>query len=268
MENKTQLDQIRKTIKPLQEIEALYRAIDIAENVLTKTIGMPICKENCGKCCQLTTPDVWEVEARFMLSAFMGDGGRRLDIIIDASESWLLDRNPNLKMYGLPWGNFGHNLTKDEWEKLQPEVNHLLMETPCPYLTAAKLCLIHDTRALVCRCYGVTRMPGQLCPRPLAKMETLDTRAHIGASTELGKTLRKMLWQTLKDADSIDWGWTYFLPRILFQLLRPEKFQRYIDQGLIATAKLTRLRTNTAILFQDQLDEMWATDSLKVKIGG
>ncbi|MDP2730328.1 MAG: hypothetical protein Q8O55_07590 [Dehalococcoidales bacterium] len=256
-------DNLLKIIRPLQEIEGLYRAIDMAEKVLTDYIGIPICQEHCGKCCELTTPDVWEVEARFMVSAFAGDGGTRLEAITKASEEWLLDRNPNLKTYGNPFGM--RNLTDEEWRKFQPEVNHLLLESPCPYLTSDKLCIMHDTRSLACRCFGVTRMPGQLCPRPISKIETQDSRAHIGPNTALGIQLRKMLMHTLKEANKVDWAWTYFLPTILFKIMKPEKFEAYVNDGRIATAKLTRLRTNTAILFQDQLNEMWARDSALVK---
>ncbi len=250
-----------KTLRPLQKTEALYRAIDLAENHIVNYIGVPICMEHCGKCCEVTTPDVWEVEARFLISAITGSGGTTLDALTSACEDWLIERNPYLKTYGMP----AKELSVEEWEKLRPEMNHLLENSPCPFLTGEKRCLIHFARPLACRCYGVTRIATQICPRPLSrKYETEDIRANIAPDSPLGIRLREMLLQTLKDAEVAGWGWTYFMPTILYMILQPEKFRGYVSDARIPTAKLLRLRTNTSILFQDQLNEIWAREKTLV----
>ena len=241
-----------RVLKPLRQLELLYCAFDLAEKDLTNYIGVPICMEHCGRCCQVTSPDVWEIEARFLVSSMLGMNGS-LGQIKSACEGWLLERNPELKTYGLTG-----QLSNEQWAKMQPEVDFLLQNYPCPFLAEDKRCLIHFARPVVCRCYGVTRMASRICPRPLGKIESEDIRAHIAPDSPVGKKLRAMLWEVLKSADSIGWAWTYFLPTILYMILEPAKFNAYVADGRIATAKILRLRTNTAILFQDQLNEIWA----------
>jgi Fe-S-cluster containining protein len=258
VDNKTSkagLEQLQ-VLKPLRQLEALYRAFDLAEKDLTAYIGVPICVEHCGRCCEITSPDVWEIEARFLVSSLIGRDGR-VGRVVSACEGWLLDRSPKLKTYGIMAGE----LTSEQWDQMRPEVDFLLQNYPCPFLSEEKRCLIHFARPVVCRCYGVTRMPSRICPRPLAKIESADVRAHIAPDSHIGKKLREMLWETLKSADSVGWAWTYFLPTILYMILEPNKFNAYAADGRIATAKLLRLRTNTAILFQDQLNEIWARET-------
>ncbi len=244
-------------LKPLSKIETLYRAFDLAEAELTRCIGVPICKEHCGKCCEVTTPDVWEIEARFLVSAIIGSTSK-IEDIANICESWLLEKNPAFKTV-FP---IGKQLSNEQWKKIQPELNLILQNSPCPFLTSEKACLIHWARSLVCRAYGVTRMASPICPRPLSKMEAPDVRAHIGHSTELGKRIRAMLWNTLKEAESVGWGWTYFMPTILYMILKPDKFKAYVTDGRIATVKLLKLRTNTGIIFQDQLNEVWMNERI------
>ena len=77
-------EQVTAMLKPLAQVEALYRGFDAAEKVVTNFLGRGICMEHCGKCCEVTSPDIWEVEARFAISAILGSGGARIEEIASA----------------------------------------------------------------------------------------------------------------------------------------------------------------------------------------
>ena len=137
-------------LRPLQGIEATYRAFALAEQELVRTIGVPICVEKCGKCCQTVVPLVWEAEAKFAVSWLLGASPEERDTILSVCEGWLLDRDPRLPTHGLKGV-----LTQEQWNRLRPEVDVLTGADPrgagCPFLGVDKTCSVHEIRGLECR---------------------------------------------------------------------------------------------------------------------
>ena len=244
-------------LRPLMHLEATYRAFDTAERELCRTIGVPICMPNCGRCCAVTTATVSELEARFLISSLLGEGASVLEKVLARCEGWLLDRDPLLTIYGL-----SGTLSQSQWDRLRPEVDVLLLERPCPMLTEEKSCLVHGGRPFICRAYGVTRMPARLCPRPLSRMESDEVRGHIGENSSVGRTLKSMVRRSLAGA-----GKVRFLATALFAYLRPDRLNAYVADNLIASAKLVLLQQNPAILFQNHLNQVWAQETTKVAGG-
>ncbi len=246
---------IEALIAPLRLYEATWRAFGLAEQVVTNYLGVPICKSNCGKCCEVTTVTAWDVETHFIVSWLLGQEQQKRDELLSICEGWLLDHNPALFTYGM-----SGVLNEDQWRKLKPEVDFLTYCSSCPMLTGDKQCLIHDAAPLVCRAYGVTRMPGLICPRPLSKLESPDARGHIAENHPLGQQLRRMVAKTLYESTRVGWDNARFLSTAIFQIMRPQKFNAYISDGRIASAKLAMVNNTGAILFQSELNEAWARE--------
>lgn len=242
----------------LQKLEATHRAWDLAEQVVTSNIGVPICMAKCGKCCDMTSVQAWEIEAYFLASWLLGQDTK--DKILSDCEGWLLEKDS--RRYPT-MGSLGQTpLTREQMAQLLPELNALKNEVPCPFLTEDKRCGIHDARPLVCRAYGVTRMPGRICPRPLGAIESEDVKAHISVNSELGHKLRVMVTESIKASEAMNWNVISFLPTAVMRLMRPEKFQGYVYDGKVATAKLLQFWCTSddhpVVLFQDQLNTEWA----------
>lgn len=248
------------TLQALRSIEVTYRAFDTAEKVLTETIGVPICMSGCGKCCDVTTPLGWEFEARFLISYLMGSESENLSKILSICDGWLLERD-GLSTFG--WKN---ELSKDQQAKLSPEIDKVLLASPCPFLTVDKLCMVHKARFLICRAYGVTRMTSRICNRPLSPIEDQDTKAHIGPFGPVGNRVNRMINRSYREAAKLGWLGVQFMPTALFSITNPTKFAQYVDNNLVPTAKLVTMGVNPAIIFQDQLDSIWAMESKAMQV--
>ncbi len=252
---------IEKRLAPLRSFEATCRAFDKAEEELVKYLGVPICIPGCGKCCEVMSVTVWDVEANFILSWLIGLGGKKMQEFLSICEGWLLDHDAHLTTYGIKPGL----LTKEQFIQLKPQVDYLISQSPCPMLTAQKECLVYDARPWICRAYAVTRMPGRMCNRPLSRMESSDIRGHISTQSHIGATLKKMVIETLRQSAEIGWGDVKFLATAIFMAIRPEQFNKYVFDGKIATAKIAIVQNNMAILFQDQLNDVWSKEIAAAK---
>ena len=249
-------------MRPFVEIEATHRAFVAAEKVLENTIGVPICMPNCGKCCQMLSPVVWESEAKFIVSWLLGQDTEYRERVLSACEGWLLDRDPRVPTYG-----YSGILTQEQQDKLRPEVDFLTGAAPtaltggksdalpCPFLASDKGCTVHEARPLACRAYGVTHVPAPACPRPLSKMESLDSRAHISENSTLGQQLVKMVGATVEHSHIAGMLGSMFLPTAIYMTMRPEKYSQILH--LIATAKTTVMNQSPNVLFQSQVDRVW-----------
>ena len=244
---KTSLD----TLKPLTQLQLARQAFEVAERELISALGVPICIPNCGKCCENTAVCVWEVEAHYALSYLLGSGPN-LETILSACEHWLLERNPNLKTYGL-----NGVLSQEQWDKLRPEVNLLLLHSQCPMLTIDKRCLVHDIRPLTCMAYGTSHLTDRACPRPLSSIESDEVRGHVPITGLSGQKMRRMVDKTLRSAAQVGWTGTRFLATAIFMLAKPAKFNEYVQDGKIASAKTIQMPLSPSILFQEDLEKVW-----------
>ena len=246
--------------KALRTVEATYKAFDAAERELVKIIGVPICMPNCGKCCEVTTPIAWEFEAHFMTSFLGGSGQIALSKIQSICDGWLLERD------GLSRFGWKGQLTKDQQAKLNPEIDKLLLASPCPFLDSDKSCMVHFARPLICRAYGVTRMTSRMCNRPLSPMEDQDTRAHIGFRAPLGDKINRLVNRSHRETSKIGWTGAQFLPTAILSVLLPEKVAEYEDNNLVPTAKLVHMGWNPAIIWQEQLNSIWAMEAQAMQV--
>lgn len=240
----TQGGQTIALLQAFQGLEAAYSAFHEAALAVSEARVAPICVENCGKCCEINTPYLWDIEAKHILGFTLGDGS--LGKTLDRCQSWLLDRHKGLTLYG----------TRSDTRTVEGRVRILketvvAAATPCPFLNTEKRCDIHDCRPLACRAYGVTRLPSQEeCKAPLGHLETVATRAHHD-----GAGLKAMVSQFLQTLDP-EWRASYFLPTDLVRLARPLNFKSYVER--IATAKMVAFPVSPAVIWQDQLEQEWS----------
>lgn len=232
-----------------KSLQGLYLAFDAAERELVKSLGVPICIPNCGKCCQLTSGMAWNAEAYYIASYLSGNLPLMAQVL-PRCEGWLEEKDPEVATYGL-----NGSLTEEQKKQLEHEVDILAKARPCPFLSGDKRCLIHAVRPLACRVYGVTHVPAPLCPRPLSRMESADERAHIGHSTPLGLHLKQFVDEAYRNAEACGWGMMGFLPATLASILRPRKVSEIRDK--VARARLVQCSRDWAITFQDQLNTIW-----------
>lgn len=226
-------------IDQLVGLEKIYRSFASAGKELEEAIGTPLCTEGCGKCCQ--TVFAHRIEGIFAVSASTGEG--ILDRVSDCAESWLLDRHSCAPTYEGP--RFG---LVDS--KVGPEL-YRLSTSPCPFLREDKSCLIYTGRPLVCRAFGVTYTPGprhDFCPRQRGLGESEQVRAWMD-----DPSLKREVKQYLKELPQ-DLKVTGLIPSIIFKYLHPEKWQAYVADNKIASAKLIGLPDYyPALLWQEQL---------------
>ena len=226
------------------ELRELHGLIDQGEKWLGGHLGVPLCVENCGRCCMDNTPTVHSIEASYIISYLMGAG--KLNII-DWCRGWLLEKHSIAVTYeGMPRGVVKQNVLL-EWNALQ--------HSQCILLTQEKQCLIHKFRPLPCRAYGVLKMPELYCPRPFGKDESAGNRAYVGGEPALilMKETREFR-KRLKERNP-DWAQMGFLPTMIFRQARELEFRGMIADNKIASAKLIGTDFNTQELFQDRIEE-------------
>ncbi len=242
----TSLSPANQTTQLLQAyygLEELYAAFDRAASELAEAKSVPLCIEACGKCCEVNTPYIWEIEGHHIISTIIGDGN--LHKTMDRCVSWLLDRHRGLTLYG-------HRVDPSEAGKAK--VLHevaVTAATACPFLDPDKRCAIHEVRPLACRAYAVTRLPSQTeCAAPLGPTQTESTRGIY-----LDDTLIKAHDRYLASLKP-EWRHSYFLPTELYRLFSLPRFTRLVDR--IATAKTVVFPISPAVIWQHQLEAQWA----------
>lgn len=197
------------------------------------------------------------LEAKYCVSRLLGESSILLNQVIQRCEGWLLDRLSALHTYE---GARIFDSKNTDWiNRVMDEVNYLRLKTPCPFLSEEKRCLIHIGRPLICRAYGVTRLPVYWCPRPVGKGETRDSKMHAGPpiTTDIQEALKK-LRQSLDPLDS-RYG---FAPTLIYMMFRPQTFAKYVHDNKIATAKLLQFGNEPSILDQEQLNAVWEMERL------
>jgi Fe-S-cluster containining protein len=238
-------------LKALKELKALYEDFETAANQLEQTIGASICMAGCGKCCEVAVPPAYRLEALFAVSVCTGNG--TLKTITDLCEGWLLERHSLAPTYEGP-----------KYGTLSPKVRdefYSLLTSKCPFLATDKKCMIHSCRPLVCRAYGVTHVPGptvDFCPRPLGKGETSTTYAHMDL---IGV---KDVFMKIAASGAKETRVCGMLPSLIFKYVQPKKWESYIADNRIASAKLIGLPdTYVGMITQEQMDKEYGRYNIR-----
>lgn len=234
-------------VESLMGLDKIYKEFDLAAGELSRQLGVPICVEHCGRCCEETVPFIFRLEAIFTLSKALGTG--RYTGIVKEAEAWLLERHSCASTYEGPYLGALN-------DKLESEF-YAVAHSPCPFLTGDKRCSVHFTRPLVCRAYGVTHMSGPFadyCPRPKGIGESTAQAAWIDIPNIKTKILTLMGAQ-----EDSDLKVTGLYPTALFKFAEPEKYRDYIGDNKIATAKLIGLPDKfLGMITQEQMIKEYA----------
>lgn len=241
-------------VQLMAEYHLVTRAWDAAQIAVEGAIGASICMSGCGRCCAVTTVLAMDIESAFAISWLLGQPSEVCEPLVERCKGWLVDRTPGLTLYGGEIQNPA---------RLHQEVQHLLFQSPCPFLTDSKACAIHEARPLTCRAYGVTRQAGSICPRPPGVNEGSGFRAHIGDQSEAGRVMRAMVQRLLRNSASQGLLHCRFLATAIVMSMAPDFFNAQVDDGRVATAKLAELPFTPSILFQDQLEQVVRAEQLE-----
>jgi Fe-S-cluster containining protein len=184
------------------------------------------------------------IEAVNLVSVWMMDE-KKIKRIVQKCEEWLLEKHANVTTYnGIPTGV--------QTGKIMEEFASLSAKQ-CPLLLENMDCLIHNDRPLVCRAFGVFRDGVEICPRPLGKKETSLSRGIIDS-----KKVRPLVKEFFDDCKKRKPEWTIrtFVPVAIFRAASPKKFQEYIKDNKIASAKLIGQQFDTSLMWQPDLDNL------------
>ena len=239
---------IFQEVAAYRRLEQIHQAFEGAALELERVRVAPLCVPNCGKCCQRMTPYIWDIEGRHIRGSIMGNG--HLSRIMDIAEAWSLDKIKGVHSYGVPAGK----VSPQAWASLQLEVQ-AVMNSSCPFLDEEKRCSIYGSRPISCRAYGVTRIPGQDCLRPLGQGEDQSRRAFYTGPG--GIKLRQKVDAFIIGLEQPGWRVSWFMPTLLLLLGRPAKYKTLVDNNQIAAAKLMISPVSPSLLWQGQLEEIW-----------
>jgi len=222
---------------------------------LEQVLGRSVCVSSCGLCCRTNTVLALGVEADYAASWLVGLDTTAREALLDRIRNWLTE--PTLYTV---WPGQGEVIQRPLLgpQRDSPAVRRRLateltvaLRSPCPLLGEDMDCLVHSVRPLVCRAYGVTRLPGTYCRRPVGLGETPEYRAvweGLGADA-----LRSMVRDWFKVLEGNAGLYTTgVLPTMLYQRLRPAEYRRLVPN--IPSAKLLSSNAYAAVLFQSQDD--------------
>ncbi|MDD5702757.1 MAG: YkgJ family cysteine cluster protein [Dehalococcoidales bacterium] len=225
------------------QLRSLQHVFDEAEGVLEETLGTPICVRGCGKCCECNTPLASIIEGINLVSINMMDQAK-IKRLVQTCEGWLLEPHGNKIFKGVPLG-FQSGPIMEEWKRTSRQ--------QCPLMLENKDCLIHQDRPLSCRAFGVFRDAVDICPRKLGKGETSLSRGVI--SSRGVRPLVDEFYESCKKRQPV-WAIRCFVPTVIFRAASPKKFQEYIAENKIASAKLIGMDIDTSLMWQAQLDQL------------
>ena len=231
-------------LRRLTVLEALHGLYQQAEGELTRHIGVPICMDKCGKCCQHNTVMVWGIEVERIASCLVGQRNV-LNEVMERCERWLLHDNGVVPS--------PTQLAKNPLKVIQ--AGNELVKKLCPLLQDDMKCLIHVCRPLACRAYGVTTYPVD-CPRPPGFGEDPSRKAY---NRGMGERVKVAFHELMKDFGENDRqsATVGFLPTLLMAKLRADRFAGLVDSGMVHPVKLSRgFMASPTILWESQKADM------------
>ncbi len=211
-------DPIEAMLRFYRGLRTLWDYLDEGQREVERfNSGRPICVQGCGLCCQRAAPVVSKLEAAYMVGRLQHLSSQ----IREASLSWV-------KAAG---------------------------SGPCPFLMEDKGCLVHDSRPLSCRSYGVTSAPEEWCPRPLTGSETPNGRMLVGRHTPLGQKIEGSmagLWRFMWAFERHDLTEIGPLPIMVAEIVAPADVKRLRAENAIDAKKMQRARGVMPNLFRGQ----------------
>ena len=231
-------------LQAFARLRVIHRLFDEAEFWLINQLGTPTCVPNCGLCCEHNTVTCHSIEASLMISFMVGQAHTEY---VDAARSWLIDKDPMVSIYeGIPTGVITGKL-REEW--------NYLTSRPCIFLNNEASCVLHRARPFVCRAYGVTKLPGLYCPRPLGKGENQQGKMLVPVEARnVIKAEVDSFLAYIKERNP-DWLKQGFLPAMIFRQARESEFRDLIADNKIASAKLVGIDYSVQALWQEEAIE-------------
>ncbi len=240
-------------------LDRLYLGFAEAARRVEAATGQPICVPGCGLCCQHNTVHVYGVEAEYSASFLLGQPDR-LKAALDACREWLTKPGDY---------TYGRGISMGLWDDLvkRGELMRALTED-CPFqVEATRECLIHSSRPAVCRAYGVTRLPGRDCPRPVGMNETADSRCWWDAHHR-SLPLYDMMGQIVASIKEPRYSRQGFLPMMLFERFRAKELAGLLDDGKVPLVKVAVGQgAGYSLLWQDEMEAQWSAIAADLSIG-
>ena len=227
------------------KLHGIQKGFEGVATQLESIIKTPVCVPNCGKCCEINTPQWTALEAMNAVSVLMGNG--KLTEALIRAEDWLLDRKLAPSHEGMLAGCFVPPKIKAEHENL--------IHSICPMMNSEKQCLVHEARPLACRAYGVTVSVTDFCPRPCGSNEL--NHGHMYMKCPELKADISLLWKQAKEIEPkfVIYG---FVPTMLYRAAREARFYELVHDNKIASAKIIGTDLDTTLLWQEQADALKA----------
>lgn len=239
-------------------LERIHRGYDEAAARIEGATGGPLCVPGCdANCCEHNSVLAYGIEAELAASHLLGQPAK-LRAVLDACHAWLT--KPGRYTYG-------GKITPALWDDLRPEFLAILRER-CPLLTEDKRCALHAARPLVCRAYGVTRVPARECPRPWAPGENHDNRLYWdGTSAEI--PLYKWVRDLRRKITEPRYSRQGFFATMLYERFRASELAGLLDDGKVPLLKLAVgwgdgyqfQNEGHMLLWQEQLEREWRADA-------
>lgn len=254
--------------EPIGNLHKAYRLVAKGQKRLEQEFGTPICVPNCGICCETTCPSASGLEGKYAAEWLSKQKPEFYEEVIKRCEAWLVKDEEYIKLFG---GIGTTRLTAEGIDRINLEAAFLVMKTSCPFLTEDKRCLIHLARPLVCRLYGITRIPGPACQRPYGKKENKERNIRGLLSVEWCNRIKKEVkslpmgqpqppsrigkgsFKLSEDGFDLLWNQT-FLATLIFMELKPQRFWELVYHDRIPTAKMLQFG-NSQLWWEEEMEE-------------
>jgi len=233
-------------------LERVHRGYAQAATEIETAIGGPICVAKCGLCCHHNSVVAYGIEAELAASWLLGQP-RLINPVLDRCHDWLTRRDNRY--------TYGSKITPELWSDLRGEFEQALQE-PCVLLDQeTKQCLVHWGRPLVCRAYGVTRVPAPHCPRPLGPAEDIGSRTYWDGR-DRSLNLYRDVDKLLKSIIERRYDRQGFFVTMLYERFRAKELAGLLDDGKVPLVKAAvGWGTGYLLLWQEQLERQWRAEA-------
>lgn len=214
----------RTKLEAYHLLRQAHQLWDAAADSLYRAVGVPLCVEKCGRCCEVTVPVAIDLEADYAVSILLGLPTSQQ--IIATLEAWLTEFDV-ARGITTP---VGHPITVEK----QMAEGEAVQGSCCPLLGADKKCLLYEARPLGCRAYGVTTAPHQFCRRPHLLGAAMNSNLYcLQGQAVLQMNTKVEPFQRASRAVS------GFFPSLIFSKVREAQFRELVQAEKVPLVKLS-----------------------------